>query len=122
MMVRNATRHVELGRRVRVASSLLDRAIGLLATRSLGAGEGLYLIPCKSIHTFFMRYPIDVLFLDAEGAVLSEGTFNPWKISGWHAQSKGTLELAAGTLKRTGTQVGDHIEMKDVPENMGGTN
>ena len=120
--VRNATRNVELGRRIRVINTLLDRAIGLLATRSLGAGEGVYLSPCTSIHTFFMRYPIDVLFLDAQGAVLSEGTFQPWRISGWHAQSKGTLELAAGTLKRTGTEVGDHIEMKDLPAGRQGFN
>ena len=115
MTVRNATRNVELGGRVRVAGSLVERAIGLLSTRSLGAGEGLYLTPCKSIHTFFMRYPIDVLFIDAQGAVLSEDTLMPWKMSAWHAQSKGTLEFAAGTLQRTGTQVGDHIEMKDLP-------
>ena len=122
MTVRNATRHVELGGRVRVATSLVDRAIGLLSTRALGAGEGLYLTPCRSIHTFFMRYPIDVLFLDAHGEVLSEGTIQPWRMSGWYAQSKGTLEFAAGTLRRTGTEVGDRIEMKDLPTGRQGLN
>ncbi len=112
--VRNATRHRELGRKIRVAGSLIERAIGLLSTPALGAGEGMYLRPCQSVHTFFMRYPIDVLFLDAQGAVLSQDTFSPWRVSGWHGKSRGVLELAAGTLARTGTQVGDRIEFEGV--------
>jgi uncharacterized membrane protein (UPF0127 family) len=112
--VRNVTRRTDLGRKVRIASSFLDRVIGLLATSSLGSEEGLWISPCKSIHTFFMRYPIDVLFLDAKGIVVNQSTVQPWRISGWHAKSRGVLELSAGTLKRTGTRVGDHIEMKEL--------
>jgi uncharacterized membrane protein (UPF0127 family) len=112
LAVQNASRRVDLGRKIRVAHSLLDRAAGLLATPALLDDEGLWISPCKSIHTFFMRYPIDVLFLDAEGLVISQNTYRPWRISAWHAKSKGVLELAAGTLNRTGTQKGDRIEMK----------
>jgi|SRR6266700_3614330 len=112
LTVRNATRHVELGRKVRFAASLIDRAIGLLLTPDLRAGEGMYLSPCKSVHTFFMRYPIDVLFLDSEGTVLKQHTLRPWRISGWQAQCRGVLELMDGTLSRTGTQVGDRIEFE----------
>jgi uncharacterized membrane protein (UPF0127 family) len=110
----NISRRMELGDKIRVASSLLDRAIGLLGTPSLSAGQGLWISPCKSIHTFFMRYPIDVLFLDADGKVLDQGTFQPWRVSAWQTKSHGVLELGAGVLVRTGTQVGDHIEMKDL--------
>ena len=112
LTVRNATRHVELGRKVRSAASLIDRAIGLLLTPSLRAGEGMYLSPCKSVHTFFMRYPIDVLFLDSEGAILHQDTLRPWRVSGWQAQSRGVLEFMEGTLSRTGTRVGDRIELE----------
>ena len=112
--VRNVTRNVELGPKVRVAKSILERAIGLLATPSLAAGEGLWISPCKSIHTFFMKYPIDAIFLDAEGRILDQKTFRPWRLSGWCAKSKGVLEFSAGTTARTGTRVGDQIEMKDL--------
>lgn len=114
LKVRNVSRRVDLGQKVRVATTFLDRAVGLLSTNSLGTGEGLWISPCKSIHTFFMRYPIDVLFLDAKGTVLNKRTLRPWRISGWHAKSEGVLELAAGAVRRSGTQEGDRIEMKEL--------
>jgi len=112
LTVRNVTRNVELGRKVRLAASLMDRTIGLLMTARLSAGEGMYLSPCKSIHTFFMRYPIDTLFLDANGTVIRQGTLRPWRMSGWQAQCRGVLELMEGTLSRTGTRVGDRITLE----------
>ena len=112
LTVRNATRNVELGRKVRFAASLLDRAIGLLLMAHLDNGEGMYLSPCKSVHTFFMRYPIDVLFLDADGVVVQRRTVSPWRMTGWQPECQGVLELAEGTLSRTGTQVGDRIEFE----------
>ncbi len=115
LQVRNVTRNVDLGPKVRVARSILDRTIGLLATSSLAPGEGLWISPCKSIHTFFMRFPIDALFLDAEGRVIHQRTMPSWRVSGWIAKCQGVLELAAGTAQRTGTQVGDRLEMKDLP-------
>jgi hypothetical protein len=111
--VRNATRNTILGQKVRVASSLIDRGLGLLTTPSLNSGEGMWLCPCTSIHTFFMRYPIDILFIDAEGIVLDQQSMPPWKISRWHRKSRGVLELAAGVLERTGTRVGDRIEWEE---------
>src|SRR5262249_19112459 len=105
------TRQVELGRKVRWASSLTERAIGLLLTPGLAPGEGMYLAPCKSVHTFFMRYPIDVLFLDAEGAVLSQDTLRPWRVSAWNGKSRGVLELMAGTIASSGTRIGDRIAL-----------
>jgi uncharacterized membrane protein (UPF0127 family) len=101
-----------LGRKIRVASSFVDRGLGLLLTPALGPGEGLWLEPCTSIHTFFMRYPIDALFIDAEGRVIVRQTLPPWRVSRWHRASRGVLELAAGTLAQTGTQAGDRIEFE----------
>src|ERR1039457_2265436 len=112
--VRNVTRDVDLGQSVRVAASFVERGVGLLFTPVLKPGEGLWISPCASIHTFFMRYPIDVLFLDSEGIVLRKQTLEPWRFSGWHYKSRGVMELRAGVLHETGTQPGDRIEMKDV--------
>ena len=110
----NETKGVVLAPRVRVASSLWDRGVGLLGVASLPAGEGLWLKPCRSIHTFFMRFPIDVLFLDGRGAVLSQATLAPWRFSRWERQAAGVLELASGTLARTKTDAGDRITLKRI--------
>ncbi len=87
--------------------------MGLLTTSSLLADQGLWLSPCQSIHTFFMRYPIDVVFLDAQGTVLKGKTYPAWRLSSWVGRSRGALELAAGTLTRTGTQVGDVVTLEE---------
>ena len=106
------TRDRLLGQKVRVASSLFDRAIGLLGTSSLSPGDGLWLKPCASIHTLFMRYPIDILFLDAEGIVLEQQTLAPWRLSKWLRNSRSVLELAAGSVDQTGTRAGDRLEFE----------
>jgi len=108
-MVRNATRNTILGQKVRAASSFVDRALGLLATPALGSGEGLWLNPCRSIHTLFMRYSIDALYLDAGGFVLGCETLFPWRISKWFTKTRSVVELAAGVLEKTGTVTGDQI-------------
>ena len=112
--VRNKTRNVDLGQKIWIANSLRDRAVGLLSTNALGSGEGLLLSPCKSIHTFFMRFPIDVLFLDPQGIVLAQKTYKPWRLSGWYRKADGVLELSAGTIERTKTQLGDRLDLMDL--------
>lgn len=109
--VRNITRQVDLGNKIQIATSLYERAVGLLFTDKLKAGEGLYISPCRSIHTFFMRYPIDVLFVDSHGKVLSQRSYHPWSVSGVHLKSQAALELPHGILARSRTRVGDHIEI-----------
>jgi uncharacterized membrane protein (UPF0127 family) len=59
-----------------------------------------------------MRYAIDVLFLDAQHRVLSARTLVPWRFSHWERRAAGVLELAAGTLAQTKTNVGDQLELK----------
>jgi len=109
----NTSNQKTLAQKVRVASSLWQRTLGLLGTRALPADEGLWLKPCQSVHTFFMRYPIDVLFLDAEGTVIHQESLVPWRISRWERRAEGVLEVAAGTLSRTQTQTGHHIDLKE---------
>ena len=66
----NRTRGIVLGDKVRTASGFLSRFVGLLGTASIADGEGLWIVPCRSVHTLGMRYPIDVAFLDARGVVV----------------------------------------------------
>jgi uncharacterized membrane protein (UPF0127 family) len=109
----NRTRGKALGLRVRVAKTLWRRAVGLLNTPSLPAGEGLWITPCKSIHTFFMRYPIDVVFLNGQNMVIYAKTLPPWRASAWCPKALGVLELPAGMIAETGTKVGDQIEFQE---------
>jgi len=55
---------------VRTASTFLSRLVGLLGTAAIAEGEGLWIVPCRGVHTLGMRYPIDVAFLDARGVVV----------------------------------------------------
>jgi uncharacterized protein len=109
----NATRKTELAKHVRVAKTLLRRSIGLIGTATLPPGEGLWLSPCSSVHMFFMRYPIDVIFLDDQGRVLRAETVRPWRMSRWVRGAQGALELPAGTAQASGTAPGDRIEWRD---------
>lgn len=92
------------------ARTFLARLGGLLARRPLRDHEALYLAPCSSVHTFFMRYPIDVAFLDRKGRVLKVVTLAPWRVGaclGAHA----ALELRAGQAARRGVVVGKWLDV-----------
>ncbi len=111
MTFRNRTRGMVLSDRTRVADRLVSRMVGLLATDRLEDGEGLWIEPCTSIHTWFMRFPIDALFLDDGGRVVKlVRTMKPWRLTSIARRARGVLELPAGTLDRTGTSVGDEVE------------
>lgn len=92
-----------------VADRPLARMLGLLGKTGLGRGEGLLLRPAGSVHTWFMRFPIDVVFLDVELRVVKVAAqVRPWRIaSGRGARS--VLELAAGECERRGIRAGDRL-------------
>jgi uncharacterized protein len=107
----NRTKGEILGSRVRTATSFSRRLKGLLGTRELRRDEGLWIVPCTSIHSFGMRYAIDVLFLDAAGEVV--GLFpavSPNRLIRPVPRAVGALELPEGTLEATGTERGDRVE------------
>ena len=115
VQVRNATRDTIIADRARVASSMGDRMVGLLSTAEVRPGEGLLIERTQSIHMFFMRYPIDVVFFDSRGRVtkLLDG-IKPWRIVPWARGARDCLELRAGALEGTDTQVGDQLEITPV--------
>jgi uncharacterized membrane protein (UPF0127 family) len=98
--------------RCSVARSPLSRMRGLLGRRSLAEGEGLLLQPAGSIHTFFMRFPIDAVFLDAERRVLKIAAgVPPWRTAA-AKRSRAVLELAAGEAARVGLVTGDALRLE----------
>ncbi len=95
--------------RLEVADTARKRAFGLMGRKRLAADEGLWLEPCNGIHTFFMRFPIDVLILDSEGKALR--TFvgmRPWRICLPMRGGRTVVELPAGTLATREIRVGNH--------------
>jgi uncharacterized membrane protein (UPF0127 family) len=94
-----------------VADRILPRMRGLLGRRGLGAGEGLLLRPAPSVQTFFMRFPIDVVFLDRAGTVLKvRSALRPWRVAGCR-RAHATLELPSGTANRRAIARGDRLEL-----------
>lgn len=95
--------HVESGtviaQRVAQANSLVLRLLGLMFRKDLGEFDGLLLQPCNSIHTFFMRFPIDVVFLSSSNQVVKViRAMPPWRMSWLYLRAVKTLELRAGAL------------------------
>ncbi|MEW6233212.1 MAG: DUF192 domain-containing protein [Chloroflexota bacterium] len=100
--------------RGKLAKSLLARAKGLLFHPPLAEGEGLLLAPENSIHTFFMGFAIDVAYLDGADRVIHLiPEMKPFRISLPVKKARAVLEMPAGTLLRTETQVGDQLEIID---------
>ena len=97
--------------RVRVADSPFTRLRGLLGRDGLGHGEGLLLRPASAIHTYFMRFPIDAVFLDKGLVVLGiSDDLAPWKAAAQRG-AKAVLELPAGEARRRGLTVGDQLDL-----------
>ena len=84
---------------------------GLLGRRELPNGEGILLRPAGSVHTFFMRFPIDVVFLDRDLRIVSIAEeVRPWKMRGARG-AKAVLELASGECARRGIRVGEQLAL-----------
>jgi uncharacterized membrane protein (UPF0127 family) len=98
-----------------VADSIWLRTKGLLGRASLPDGEGILLRPGSSIHMFFMRFPIDAVFLDRELRVLGVAAdLKPWRMASKRG-AKAVLELPAGTCERRGVREGNLLVLDDVP-------
>jgi uncharacterized membrane protein (UPF0127 family) len=96
------------------AGTSSKRRRGLLGRDELAADKGIYLVPCQWVHTFGMRFPIDVAFLGCDGRVLAVNrSLKPNRLSRMTLRAEGVLELAAGRLRETETEVGDVLQFKD---------
>lgn len=98
--------------RVHLAARAHERFFGLMGRASLESGAGLWLSPCRSIHTWFMRFAIDVIFMDRSGTVLRIArAVRPWRLvwAPWGTHS--VLEVAAGWLPQDALRTGDRAEI-----------
>jgi len=107
----NRTRSTVLGEAIERADTSRTRNEGLLKKSGLAKGEGLWIVPTSAIHMFFMKFAIDVVYLNRQKQVVKTvSRLRPWRMSmSWRGHS--VLELPAGTIEETGTQAGDWIEV-----------
>ncbi len=110
MRVINRTRDVLLADTVIMADSFIPRLVGLLGRLGLPPGWCLVLKPCRSVHTMFMSFPIDILFVNRDDRVVKMvHSMPPFRFSPIVRESCLAVELPAGTLLPTGTKEGDTI-------------
>ncbi len=115
MLVRNASRDTVLGEAVEVASTAVKRVKGLLGRECLEDGQGLLFERCSSLHTFFMRFPIDVLYMDRSGKVLKAAAgVKPFKLVAAPLRAYYALELPVGAIRGSNTRVGDNLSFFEV--------
>ncbi|MGI8730542.1 MAG: DUF192 domain-containing protein [Solirubrobacteraceae bacterium] len=115
-VITDPARGTDVCERCLVAADPLTRMRGLLGRAELPAGDGLLLRPAGSIHTHFMRFAIDALFLDRELRVLDvRSTLQPWRMARRRG-ARAVLELRAGEAERRGVQVGDVLHVADPAE------
>jgi uncharacterized membrane protein (UPF0127 family) len=114
-VARNTTRGTVLAQRVTVAESLLARTRGLLGTDALPEGHGLFIRRCNWVHSLFMRYALDLVFVDRTGRVMrTVADFAPWWFSPFVSGAADVLELPAGTLAGTPTELGDVLAVEPI--------
>ncbi|MDH5581460.1 MAG: DUF192 domain-containing protein [Bdellovibrionales bacterium] len=96
---RVSCKNMPVAEKVFLANDPISRMVGLMFRSGLHEGEGLLIRPCNSIHTFFMRFNIDVLFLDKEYRVLKIiRNLRPWRMTRMYFKASQVLELQGGTL------------------------
>lgn len=112
MRLINITKNTTLAQDVYLAKTVFSRIKGLLGRKIFPPGQAVILDPCDAVHTFFMHFAIDILFIGKDYKVIktiaslkpNQATFICWR-------SRRVIELPAGTLKLTNTQAGDQLQL-----------
>lgn len=95
-----------------VAQTFLERGYGLIPKKNLSDNEGLLIGQCKSIHTFFMSFAIDCIFVNKEMTVkaLVENV-SPWRLTSYYRKADSVIELSAGSIRRLEIELGDQLHV-----------
>jgi len=114
-VLRNARTGIVVARTLEIAADSESRRRGLLGRTSLADDAVMIIAPCNAVHMFFMKFSIDVVFTDGEGRVLKIcARLRPWRIA-VATRAFCALEFAAGAMTKTGTSVGDRLELVETP-------
>jgi hypothetical protein len=110
----NRTRQAYLATELSLADTHWSRLRGLMGSsvENFGEGRGLWIVPCRGVHTLGMRFPIDVVYLSKAGTVVHvEEKLQPWRFAPIRMQAATVLELPSGKAVETATEIGDKIEI-----------
>lgn len=114
IMILNVTRQTELASNAEVADHGAARNKGLLGRTSLAPGSGLWIVPCESVHTFFMKFPIDLVYIDRNKKVKKvRSNVGPWRLSAC-LSAHSIIELPAGVIQSTKTAPGDQLQFSPI--------
>ena len=114
LKVVNVTRGTNVATSVQVADTSVTRRKGLLGRTSLSPGEGLWIVPCESVHTWFMHFPIDVIYLSRDKRIEKlRSDVVPWRLSAC-LSAVSVLELAAGSIRASRTEQGDLLDFSSL--------
>jgi uncharacterized membrane protein (UPF0127 family) len=120
----NRSKQTVLASEVELADTSWTRMRGLLGRKSdqFTSGKGLWIVPSQGIHTVGMSFPIDVLYLDSQRRVIHMcQRLGPFRIAALKFRARSVIELPAGTLAQTLTDVGDMLEISEIPTEGGAT-
>jgi uncharacterized membrane protein (UPF0127 family) len=92
-----------------LANTAISRLVGLLNHQKLQQGEALLLDPCNQVHTFFMKFPIDAVFLNRENEIIAISELRPWRISKLYFKASRVLELPLGTSREFELKIGEKL-------------
>lgn len=114
MRITNTSQRTELASNAKAARRYWPRLIGLLGRGSLAPGEGLLIEPCRSVHTMFMRFTIDVVYVDRAMTVIKTvPDLKPFRASGSLKGAYAVVELPSGTIARSNTSAGDQLAIEE---------
>lgn len=108
----NKTKKIVIVEKLFIANSFWPRMKGLMGKKDLAEDEGLLLVPCNSVHSMFMRFPIDLLFLDRELKIIRIiERFKPWKATPIFRDCYQVVELRSGIVVKKGVSIKDELEI-----------
>ncbi|OZM58135.1 hypothetical protein CIB95_00720 [Lottiidibacillus patelloidae] len=114
MMLVNLSNGTILANKLKTAYRFFQRLKGLMFTSELPLGEALHLQPCQSVHTFFMKYDIDVIYLDKDMKIVKiTHMMKPSKVGSIVKNANSVIELPAGSISKTDTKVGHVLQIKN---------
>lgn len=116
LRVVNTTRKIEIADRVELAGNGAKRSKGLLGRSGLGPGEGMWIVPCEAVHTFWMKFSLDLVYLDRGNHVAKiKRNVPPWRLSAC-LTAHSVIEFAAGAIGESDLQPGDKLEFLPAAE------
>jgi uncharacterized protein len=111
----NRTRQAYLATDLEVADTHWSRLRGLMGTDAahFPAGKGLWIVPCRGVHTLGMRFPIDVVYLNGDRVIVHiQENLRPWRVAAVRLNAATVLELPSSMVRQTGTSVGDEVDIE----------